>query len=76
MQEVAPRDGLQIEPHWVETSDKIDLVDALTASGLRRIEVRSFVSPKASAVAPRRQLPCSPASSASPAWSMSRWCRT
>ncbi|MBR0692947.1 hydroxymethylglutaryl-CoA lyase [Bradyrhizobium lablabi] len=46
IQEVALRDGLQIEPQWVETDDKVDLVDALAAAGLRRIEVSSFVSPK------------------------------
>ena len=28
VQEVAPRDGLQIEKHWVETEDKIALIDA------------------------------------------------
>jgi hydroxymethylglutaryl-CoA lyase len=47
IQEVGPRDGLQIEPKWVETSAKIALVDALTAAGIARIEVTSFVSPKA-----------------------------
>jgi hydroxymethylglutaryl-CoA lyase len=47
IQEVAPRDGLQIEPRWLETENKIALVDALSALGLRRIEVSSFVSPKA-----------------------------
>lgn len=47
VQEVALRDGLQIEPQWVETNEKVDLVDALTDAGLQRIEVSSFVSPKA-----------------------------
>jgi hydroxymethylglutaryl-CoA lyase len=47
IQEVAPRDGLQIEPNWIETSDKIQLIDSLSAIGFRRIEVSSFVSPKA-----------------------------
>jgi hydroxymethylglutaryl-CoA lyase len=47
IQEVAPRDGLQIEPRWVETDDKIRLIDALSAVGFTRIEVSSFVSPKA-----------------------------
>ena len=47
IQDVALRDGLQIEPQWIATSDKIALIDALTAAGLRRIEVSSFVSPKA-----------------------------
>ena len=47
VQEVAPRDGLQIEPQWVETDDKIALIDALSACGFTRIEAGSFVSPKA-----------------------------
>lgn len=45
--EVGPRDGLQNEPAYVETSVKIDLVNRLTDSGLKDIEVGSFVSPKA-----------------------------
>ncbi len=47
VQEVAPRDGLQIEPKWVETADKIALIDALSELGFTRIEAGSFVSPKA-----------------------------
>ena len=47
IQEVAPRDGLQIEPTWVETDEKIRLIDSLSALGFGRIEVSSFVSPKA-----------------------------
>lgn len=47
IQEVAPRDGLQIEEKWVETSDKIRLVNSLSAIGFSRIEVSSFVSPVA-----------------------------
>ena len=46
-QEVAPRDGLQIEPVWVETDDKVRMIDALSHMGFTRIEVSSFVSPKA-----------------------------
>lgn len=45
--EVAPRDGLQIEPVFVPTEQKIDLVDRLSATGLAKIEVTSFVSPTA-----------------------------
>ena len=44
--EVGPRDGLQNEARKVPTSDKIALVDALSASGLPCIEISSFVSPK------------------------------
>ena len=47
IQEVAPRDGLQIEPVFVPTHEKIRLVDGLSAAGFTRIEVSSFVSPKA-----------------------------
>ncbi|MDR5775807.1 MULTISPECIES: hydroxymethylglutaryl-CoA lyase [unclassified Caballeronia] len=47
VQEVAPRDGLQIESKWVETADKIALIDGLSACGFTRIEAGSFVSPKA-----------------------------
>ncbi|MDB5979654.1 MAG: hydroxymethylglutaryl-CoA lyase [Pseudomonas sp.] len=47
VQEVAPRDGLQIEPKWVETADKIALINDLSLAGFSRIEAGSFVSPKA-----------------------------
>jgi hydroxymethylglutaryl-CoA lyase len=47
VQEVAPRDGLQIEPTWVDTPDKIALINALSTVGFTRIEAGSFVSPKA-----------------------------
>lgn len=47
MQEVGPRDGLQVEVQYVPAEDKIALVNALSAAGLAKIEVTSFVSPKA-----------------------------
>ncbi len=47
MQEVGTRDGLQVEPVFVPTDDKIALVNALSATGLAKIEVTSFTSPKA-----------------------------
>ena len=47
MQEVGPRDGLQVEAQYVPAEDKIALVNALSAAGLAKIEVTSFVSPKA-----------------------------
>lgn len=47
VQEVSPRDGLQIEPVWVETADKIKLINQLSQGGFSRIEAGSFVSPKA-----------------------------
>ncbi len=47
MQEVGTRDGLQAESAFVETDDKIALVNALSECGLAKIEVTAFVSPKA-----------------------------
>jgi hydroxymethylglutaryl-CoA lyase len=47
VQEVAVRDGFQIEKAFVPTAEKIALVDALSRTGLAKIEVTSFVSPKA-----------------------------
>ncbi|MBP7242769.1 hydroxymethylglutaryl-CoA lyase [Amaricoccus sp.] len=44
--EVGPRDGLQNETRPIATAEKIRLVDLLTAAGLRKIEVTSFVSPR------------------------------
>lgn len=45
--DVAPRDGLQNQPIPVGTADKLELVRRLQAAGLGRIEVGSFVSPRA-----------------------------
>ncbi len=45
--EVGPRDGLQHERVWVSTETKVAYVNALARSGLRRIEVTSFVHPGA-----------------------------
>ncbi len=44
--EVGPRDGLQNERAHVPTAAKIELIDRLSATGLRTIEATSFVSPK------------------------------
>lgn len=44
--EVGPRDGLQNEPQFVSTSTKIELINALSETGLPHIEVTSFVNPK------------------------------
>ncbi|HET6911918.1 MAG TPA: hydroxymethylglutaryl-CoA lyase [Rhodanobacteraceae bacterium] len=46
MVEVGPRDGLQNEKTIVPTAVKIELIDRLSACGLRTIEATSFVSPK------------------------------
>jgi hydroxymethylglutaryl-CoA lyase len=45
--DVVARDGLQIEPQWVPTEQKIELIDRLSATGVAKIEATSFVSPKA-----------------------------
>jgi hydroxymethylglutaryl-CoA lyase len=44
--EMGPRDGLQNEAVQISTSDKVALVDKLSACGFDHIEVTSFVSPK------------------------------
>jgi len=44
--EVGPRDGLQNEAARIETADKVEFVNLLSAAGLPVIEVSSFVSPK------------------------------
>lgn len=44
--EVGPRDGLQNEKRDIPVSEKIALVDRLSAAGFSRIECASFVSPK------------------------------
>jgi isopropylmalate/homocitrate/citramalate synthase len=46
MIEVGPRDGLQNEMKPVPAATKIQLIDKLSASGLREIEAGAFVSPK------------------------------
>jgi hydroxymethylglutaryl-CoA lyase len=43
--EVAPRDGLQNEAVTLATAEKAELVGLLAGSGVRRIEVTSFVNP-------------------------------
>src|SRR6266513_2272603 len=45
--EVGTRDGFQIEPEFIDTDQKVEVVDLLAAAGVPRIEVTSFVSPKA-----------------------------
>ena len=47
MLEVAPRDGLQNEKISISTAAKLDLIARAIAAGARRIEVTSFVNPRA-----------------------------
>jgi len=43
IREVGPRDGFQNEPETIPTHDKVRLIDQLGRTGLKRIEVTSFV---------------------------------
>ncbi len=45
--EVGPRDGVQNIPQYVPTETKVALIKALIAAGFKRMEIGSFVSPKA-----------------------------
>jgi hydroxymethylglutaryl-CoA lyase len=44
--EEGPREGFQIESGPIATADKIALIDALSGTGIRHIQICSFVSPK------------------------------
>jgi hydroxymethylglutaryl-CoA lyase len=43
VREVGPRDGFQNEPETIPTERKVELIDMLARTGLRRLEVTSFV---------------------------------
>ena len=45
IREVGPRDGFQNEPETIPTDEKVRLIDLLSASGVKRMEVTSFVRP-------------------------------
>jgi hydroxymethylglutaryl-CoA lyase len=45
IREVGPRDGFQNEPEVIPTHEKVRLIDQLGRTGLKRIEVTSFVRP-------------------------------
>lgn len=45
--EVGPRDGFQSEKQFIPTNEKIDIVNALSRTGLKNIQVTSVVHPKA-----------------------------
>jgi hydroxymethylglutaryl-CoA lyase len=45
--DVVARDGFQIEPEWIPTERKIEVIDRLAQTGVAKIEATSFVSPKA-----------------------------
>jgi len=46
IREVGPRDGLQVEEPLV-AADRVRLIEALVAAGVRRLEAAAFVSPEA-----------------------------
>ncbi len=46
IREVGPRDGLQNEETILSTAEKLQLIDALAATGLTEIEVGAFVRPQ------------------------------
>ena len=46
MCEVGTRDGFQIEPEFIPTEQKVEVVNRLADAGVPRIEVTSFVHPK------------------------------
>ena len=45
--EVGPRDGLQSQSRILSVDERLQLIGALEAAGIRRIEVGSFASPRA-----------------------------
>ena len=45
--EVAPRDGFQAVKPFIPTEAKIAIIEELAACGFKRLEIGSFVSPKA-----------------------------
>ncbi len=45
IREVGPRDGFQNEPEVIATDDKVRLVELLARTGVKRLEVTSFVRP-------------------------------
>jgi hydroxymethylglutaryl-CoA lyase len=47
IREVGPRDGIQSLGAFIDTAHKVELLEALSDTGLRRIEATSFVNPRA-----------------------------
>jgi hydroxymethylglutaryl-CoA lyase len=45
IREVGPRDGFQNEPETIDTAEKVRLIDLLSSTGVKRMEVTSFVRP-------------------------------
>ncbi|MDN4075483.1 hydroxymethylglutaryl-CoA lyase [Fictibacillus terranigra] len=47
VKDVGPRDGLQMEKAWIPTEEKINIINALSKTGVTGIQVTSLVHPKA-----------------------------
>lgn len=45
--DVTGRDGFQMEKEWIPTDRKVEILNGILASGVKRLEATSFVSPKA-----------------------------
>jgi hydroxymethylglutaryl-CoA lyase len=45
IREVGPRDGFQNEPETIDAAEKVRLIDMLSATGVKRLEITSFVRP-------------------------------
>ncbi len=45
--DVGTRDGFQAEHDFIPTATKVEIIDAIVAAGVRKLEVTSFVSPRA-----------------------------
>ena len=45
--EVGPRDGLQNEVTMLTVAQKVELIDRVVEQGARRVEIGSFVNPRA-----------------------------
>ncbi|MBU8878704.1 hydroxymethylglutaryl-CoA lyase [Bacillus sp. FJAT-29790] len=45
--EVAPRDGFQAEPEWIPTEQKLRIIRELAKTGVKSMEITSFVHPRA-----------------------------
>ena len=65
--EEGPREGFQFEKGPIATARKVELIDALSETGLNHIQVVSFVNPQPRAGHGPMPTRSSPASSASPA---------
>ena len=46
LNEEGPREGFQFEKGAIPTARKIELIDALSLTGLKQIQVASFVNPR------------------------------